>query len=61
MGFCLWFITSPFVASVILWAESRYPRLVDSRGMKVSEILLCGLQVLACFVLALWIALLIIQ
>jgi hypothetical protein len=61
LGFCLWFVTSPFVASFILWAESRYPQLVESKGMKASEIVLCGLQVLACFVLALWIALLIIQ
>ena len=61
IGFCLWFVTSPFVASFILWAESRYPQLVESKSMKASEIILCGLQVLGCFALALWIALLMIQ
>ena len=61
LGFCLWFVTSPFIASFILWAENRYPQMVESKSMKASEIVLCGLQVLACFVLALWIALLIIQ
>jgi hypothetical protein len=61
LGFCFWLVTSPGVASFILWAEGRYPRLIESKGMKASEIVLCGLQVLGCFALALWIALLMIE
>jgi hypothetical protein len=61
LGFCLWLVTSPWVASFILWAEGRYPQLVESKGMKASEIVLCGLQVLACFAVAFWVALLVVE
>ena len=55
-GFVLWIVTSHWVASIIIWAESRYPRLIGSRGLRASEIIVCGLQVLAAFALAFWIA-----
>ena len=55
-GFVLWIVTSHWVASIIIWAEGRYPRLIGSRGLRASEIIVCGLQVLAAFALAFWIA-----
>ena len=61
ISICLWFVSSPLVASFVLWAESRYPQMVESKSMKASEIILCGLQVLACFALALWVTLRMIQ
>jgi hypothetical protein len=56
MGFMMWFITSPWVAASILWAENHYPQLVGTKSMKVSEMIICGLQVFGCFALAIWIA-----
>ena len=53
-GFVVWFITSPWVASSILWAASRYPQLIGTKSMKAGEIAICGLQILACLALALW-------
>ncbi|HKP86059.1 MAG TPA: hypothetical protein VJZ26_08185 [Blastocatellia bacterium] len=55
-GFSLWFITSPWVASSILWAESRYPHLIGTKSFRAGEIIICGLQVLAAAALALWVA-----
>ena len=54
-GFMAWFITAPWVAASVLWAEDHYPQLVGTKGGKVGEVIICGLQVFACFVLAIWI------
>ncbi|HJQ24686.1 MAG TPA: hypothetical protein VKA60_12280 [Blastocatellia bacterium] len=56
VGVIMWYITSRWIASTIFWVEQRYPQLIGTRAIKVSEILVCGLQVFACLALALWIA-----
>ena len=56
MGVVLWYITSRWIASTIFWVEHRYPQLIGTRAIKVSEIFVCGLQVLACLSLAFWLA-----
>ena len=58
--FVLWFIASRWLAASILWTESRYPHLAGSRGLRVGEIIACGLLVLACLALAFWVARLLI-
>ena len=55
-GLAVWYITSRFVASSIFWVEHRYPQVVGTRMIRVSEGVVCGLQVLACLALAFWIA-----
>jgi cytosine/uracil/thiamine/allantoin permease len=55
-GIIVWYITSRWIASTIFWVEHRYPQVVGTRAIKVSEVLACGLQVLACLALAIWIA-----
>jgi hypothetical protein len=60
-GLIIWFTGSHWLASSILWAEDRYPRLIGSRRLRVYEIVLCGLLVLGCFALAFWIMLLIAE
>ena len=56
VGVIVWYITSRWIASTIFRVEQRYPQLIGTRAIKVSEILVCGLQVLACLALAFWIA-----
>lgn len=55
-GVIMWYITSRWIASMIFWVEHRYPQAVGTRAIKVSEVVACGLQVLACLALAFWIA-----
>ncbi|HXG94970.1 MAG TPA: hypothetical protein VNN73_21705 [Blastocatellia bacterium] len=61
VGFIVWFIASRWIASSILWVESRYPRLVGSKSMRAGEIIATGALVLACLALAFWIARLLVQ
>jgi hypothetical protein len=56
IAFMLWFIAARWIAASILWAESRYPHLVGSKGLRVGEIIACTALVIACFTLAFWIA-----
>jgi hypothetical protein len=56
IAFILWFIAARWIAATILWAESRYPHLADSKGLRVGEIIACGALVLACFVVAFLVA-----
>jgi hypothetical protein len=55
-GIIVWYITSPLIAATILRVEQRYPQVVGTRAIRVSEALACGLQVFACMALAFWIA-----
>lgn len=55
-GVILWYITSRWVASSIFWVEHRYPQLVGTRAMRISEAVVCGLQVLGSLALAFWLA-----
>ena len=55
-GFMAWFITAPWVAASVLWAENHYPQLAGTKGIKAGEVIICGLQVAACLALAIWIA-----
>jgi len=56
IAFVIWFIGARWVAASVLWTESRFPRLVGSRRLRLSEIIACGLLVLACFAIAFWVA-----
>ena len=61
IAFILWFVMARWIAASIVWVESRYPHLIGSRGMRVSEVVACGLLVLACFAIAFWIAQLLVR
>jgi hypothetical protein len=56
IGFIVWFMLSYLLARSIMWIEARHPQLVGSKGMRVSEIIVCGVIVLGCLALAFWIA-----
>lgn|GEM_PF-1105826 len=56
IGFIVWFMLSYVLARSIMWIEARHPQLVGSKGMRVSEIIACGVIVLGCLALAFWIA-----
>lgn len=56
IGFILWYITSRWIVASILWVEHRYPQVIGTRAIRVSEGIVCGLQVFACMALAFWIA-----
>lgn len=51
----MWFTVSHWVASSILWAENRYPMLVGSKRLRIYEVVICGLLVLVCLAIAVWI------
>jgi hypothetical protein len=55
-GVSVWYITSRWIVSSIFWVERRYPQVVGTKAIKVSEAVVCGLQVLAVFALAFWVA-----
>ena len=57
IGVIFWAITSPWVVLTIFWVEQRYPQVVGTRAIRVSEVVVCGLQVFTCLGLAFWIAL----
>ncbi|HKY04961.1 MAG TPA: hypothetical protein VJQ56_08725 [Blastocatellia bacterium] len=61
IAFILWFVMARWIAASIVWVESRYPHLLGSRGMRVSEAVACGLLVIACFAIAFWIAQLLVR
>ena len=50
-----WYITSRWVAFSVLWAEDRYAQAVGPKAIKTVEIVICGLQVLISFALAIWV------
>ena len=56
----VWYITSRWIVSSIFWIERRYPQVIGTKAIKVSEVIVCGLQVLASLALAIWIALLMV-
>ena len=56
LGVIFWYITARWIALTIFWVEHRYPQVIGTRAIKISEVLVCGLQVLACLALAFWIA-----
>jgi hypothetical protein len=60
-GLIMWFTASHWLASSVLWAENRFPRLIGSKRLRVYEIVICGLLVLACFAIAVSITLLIAE
>jgi hypothetical protein len=60
-GLVMWFTASHWLASSIIWAEDRLPRLIGSKRLRVYEIVICGLLVLACFAIAVWVMLLIAE
>ena len=60
VGFIVWYITSRWIASSIFWVEHRYPQMIGTKAIKVSEVIACGLQVFASMALAFWIARLLI-
>jgi hypothetical protein len=55
-GVTVWYITSRWIASSIFWVEHRYPQMIGTKTIKVSEVIVCSLQVLASMALAFWIA-----
>ena len=57
----MWFTASHWLASSILWAENRFPRLIGSKRLRVYEVMICGLLVVACFAIAVWVMLLIAE
>jgi hypothetical protein len=61
LAFALWFIAARWVVASVLWAESRYPHLAGSKALRVGEAIACGLLVLACFVIAFWVARLLVN
>ena len=52
----VWYITSRWIVSSIFWIERRYPQVIGTRAIKISEVIVCGLQVFASMALAFWIA-----
>jgi hypothetical protein len=52
----VWYITSRWIVSSIFWIEHRYPQVIGTKAIRVSEVIVCGLQVLGSFALAFWIA-----
>jgi hypothetical protein len=60
IGVIFWVITSPWVVLTIFWVEQRYPQVVGTRAIRISEAVVCGLQVFACLGSAFWIALLMV-
>jgi hypothetical protein len=60
-GLIVWCTGSHWLASSILWAESHYPRLVGSKRLRVYEIAICGLLVVGCFAIAVWVMRLIVK
>lgn len=61
IAFILWFIGARWIAASIVWVESRYPHLLGTRAMRVSEIIASGLLVAACFAIAFWLAWLLVR
>ena len=57
LGMTTWFAASHWLASSIIWVEGRYPNLIGSKGLRVYESVVCGLLVLACFAVAVFITL----
>lgn len=55
-GVTVWYITSRWIAASIFWVEHRYPHMIGTRTIRVSEAVVCGLQVLASLSLAVLIA-----
>ena len=60
-GVMIWFAASRWVASSILWAESRYPRLAGSKSLRAYEAVVCGLLVFFALALAFLIARLLVK
>jgi len=60
IGVIFWIITSPWVVMTIFWVEQHYPQVVGTRAIRISEAVVCGLQVFSCMGLAFWIALLMV-
>ena len=56
VGVSVWYITSRWIASSIFWVEHHYPQMIGTKTIKVSEVIVCSLQVLASMALAFWIA-----
>lgn len=61
IAFALWFIMARWIAASLLWFESRYPNLIGSRGVRMSEIVACSVLVIACFAIAFWVARLLVS
>jgi hypothetical protein len=55
LGLITWFTASHLLASSILWVENRYPKLAGSLSLRAYEMVMCGLLVLSCFAVAVWI------
>ena len=55
-GVIIWYITSRWIVASIFWIEQRYPQLIGTRTLRVSEAVACGLQVFASLALGFWLA-----
>jgi len=55
-GVIIWYITSRWIAASIFWVEQRYPQVIGTRTIRVSEAVVCGLQVLVSLALGFFIA-----
>ena len=60
-GVIVWYVTSRWIVASIFWVEQRYPQVIGTRAIRVSEAVVCGLQVLACLALAFLLARLMIS
>ena len=52
----IWYVTSRWIVASIFWVEQRYPQVIGTRAIRVSEAVACGLQVFASLALAFLIA-----
>ena len=55
LGMVVWFSASHLLATSILWVENRYPKMAGSLSLRAYEAVMCGLLVLGCFAIAVWI------
>ena len=55
LGMTVWFVASHLLASSIIWVENRYPKMEGSKSMRAYETVICGLLVLGCFAIAIWV------
>lgn len=60
-GVIIWYITSRWIVASIFWVEHRYPQMIGTRAIRISEAVVCGLQVIASLALGFWLARLMIS
>lgn len=55
LGLMAWFFASHLLATSIIWVENRYPKMIGSKSLRAYETVICGLLVLGCFAIAVWV------